>query len=116
MRTFKVKVKLKGKKIIERAILVDTGAVYSWISEKILNELGVKPKRRRRFKTITGSIVERDIGEVLMEIDREEATVPVVFAKENDAEVLGSTALEILGFEVDPIEKKLKKIEALLAL
>ncbi len=33
--------------------------------------------------------------------------IPVAFADEN-APVLGATALEILGFTVDPIEKRLQ--------
>ncbi|MEM2313084.1 MAG: hypothetical protein QXK12_07710 [Candidatus Nezhaarchaeales archaeon] len=40
----------------------------------------------------------------------------VVFAEKGDDEVLGVNALEGLRLEVDPVMKKLRKVEALLAL
>jgi predicted aspartyl protease len=69
-----------------------------------------------RFKTIEGKIIERDIGEAIIECLGEKATRIVVFARKDDAEVLGVDALEGLRLEVDPITKQLRKIEALLAL
>lgn len=39
-----------------------------------------------------------------------EGDVEVVFAEEGDAQVLGVTALEILGLEVDPVTGKLKYV------
>ena len=45
----------------------------------------------------------------------EKATRLVVFGEENDAQVLGTEALEGLGFEVDPTTKHLKKVEAFIA-
>jgi len=117
MGVFKVRVKIKkAGKVVERDLVVDNGSTLTWVNKDILLGLGVRPKRRKKFILITGEKVERDVGEVTIEIDGEEATVPVVFAQEHDKEVLGSTALEILGYEVDPIGKKLKKVEAFLAL
>ncbi len=117
MGVFKVRVKLKGAdREVERDLIVDNGSTLTWINKDILQSLGAKPKRRKKFILITGEKVERDIGEITIEIDGEEATIPVVFALENDKEILGNTALEILGYEIDPIEKKLKKIEAILTL
>mgnify|MGYP000150215628 CR=1 FL=1 len=117
MGVFKVKVKIKGiDREIERELIVDNGSTFTWINKDILLDLGIRPKRRKKFVLITGEKIEREVGEATIEIDGEEATVPVVFAWEHDKEVLGSTALEILGFKVDPIKKKLKKVEAFLAL
>jgi predicted aspartyl protease len=39
-----------------------------------------------------------------------EGDVEVVFAEKGDAEVLGVTALETLGLEVDPVTGKLKYV------
>lgn len=39
-----------------------------------------------------------------------------MFAENSDAEVLGLHALEGLGLEVDPVNKRLKEAEAILAL
>ncbi len=95
---------------------VDTGSTYTWIKSERLERLGIKPMTRWRFKTIEGRIVERDIGEAMIECMGEKATTIVVFAEERDAEVLGVYALEGLRLEVDPVTKQLRKIEALLAL
>ena len=97
-------------------LLVDTGSTYTWVSSATLERLNVKAKTTRKFKTIDGRLLERKIGEVLVEYMNEKATRMVVFADKGDAEVLGVDALEGLGLEVDPITKQLRKAEALLAL
>ncbi|WP_252900964.1 hypothetical protein [Vulcanisaeta sp. JCM 14467] len=71
---------------------------------------------RVRFRTIEGRVIERDIGEVIIESMGERATTIVVFAQEGDAEVLGAYSLEGLRLEVDPVTRQLKKVKALLAL
>ncbi len=105
-----------GKDFIELDITVDTGSIYTWIKRQKLEALGIKPTRKRRFKLINGDIIEREIGEAVIECLDEKATTIVVFAEERDAEVLGLHALEGLGLEVDSIENKIKKSEALIAL
>ena len=97
-------------------LLVDTGSTYTWVSSAMLERLGVKTRTVRRFKTIDGRLLNRKIGEVIIEYMDEKATRIVVFAEKGDAEVLGVDALEGLGLEVDPITKQLRKSEALLAL
>jgi len=97
-------------------LLVDTGSTYTWVSNAMLKILGVEAKTVRKFKTIDGRLLERSVGEVLVECLDEKATTIVVFAEKGDAEVLGVHALEGLGLEVDPTTKQLRKAEALLAL
>jgi clan AA aspartic protease len=97
-------------------LLVDTGSTYTWVSAEMLEKLGVEAKDTRKFRTIDGRLVEKKTSEVVMEYMNERATRKVVFAEKGDAEVLGVDALEGLGLEVDPITKRLKKAEALLAL
>jgi len=97
-------------------LLVDAGSTYTWVSNVVLERLNVEAKTARKFKTIDGRLLERKVGEVIMEYINEKATRMVVFADKGDAEVLGVDALEGLGLEVDPITKKLRKAEALLAL
>jgi len=97
-------------------LLVDTGSTYTWVSSVVLEKLNVEAKTARKFKTMDGRLLERKVGEVLIEYLNEKATRMVVFADKGDAEVLGVDALEGLGLEVDPITKQLRKAEALLAL
>jgi len=68
-------------KNLEVELLVDTGSTYSWIKRDKLEELGLKPMTRWKFKTIEGKIVERDIGEVVVECLGERATTVAVFAE-----------------------------------
>jgi predicted aspartyl protease len=48
-------------KVVE--VLVDTGTIYSVVERDLLQQLGVKPIERRRFR-VFGGYVERDVGEV----------------------------------------------------
>mgnify|MGYP000630870347 CR=1 FL=1 len=68
---------------------------------------------RRRFRTIENRIIERDVGEAVIECLDRKATSIVVFAEETDNKVLGLHALEGLGLEVDPITKRLRETEAI---
>ena len=100
----------------ELSLLVDTGATYSWLPRKFLEELGVRPSRRSGFKTIRGEVVVRDVGYVFVEYEGEVAPTTVVFAEEGDECVFGLHALESLGLEVDPVTRQVRRSEALKAL
>ncbi|MGB9760353.1 MAG: hypothetical protein ACPLZG_11045 [Thermoproteota archaeon] len=97
-------------------LLVDTGSTYTWIRHERLAKIGIKSMGRRGFRSIDNRIIERDIGEAIIECLGRRATTVVVFAEEKDNEVLGLHALEGLGLEVDPITRKLRESEAILAL
>jgi aspartyl protease family protein len=117
MGFLKVKVGLfnpaEPSKVVEVEALVDTGAIYSVVGRDLLQQLGVKPIERRRFK-VFGGYVERDVGEVGLVILGRRRTVPVVFGEEKDITVVGVTALEIFGLEVDVVRGVLREAELLL--
>ncbi|MGC9152879.1 MAG: hypothetical protein ACP5GY_04000 [Vulcanisaeta sp.] len=69
--------------------------------------------RKGRFLTFS-SYVERDVGGAIIEVMGRRGAVTVIFSEERDINVLGVTALETLGFEVDPIKGTLKETEQLL--
>lgn len=102
------------KKKREVELLVDTGAILTAIPRKILEELKIKPVGRRKLRVFGGQIVERDIGAMLIEYAEVYAGATVVFAEEKDTPVLGATALEALGYQVDPVTKQLKPTELLM--
>lgn len=93
--------------------VVDTGAIYSVIPRKVLSSLGVKPIERRRFRAF-GGYVERDVGEIGVEVMGRRRTVTVIFGESDDMIVLGVTALEALGLEVDPVRGTLREAELLM--
>ncbi len=103
-------------KAMELELLMDTGSTYTWIWRKRLEDLGIKPIRRQRFRTIDNRVVERGVGEAVVEYLNRRATTIVVFAEDIDNEVLGLHALEGLGLEVDPVTKKLRETETILAI
>jgi len=113
-----VKVKIsnpvKADGMIALELLVDTGALYTVVSSERLEKIEIPRLGKRMFKTADGRIVERSIGEALMDLKGELRHVPIAFGEAGDVEALGFTALEIFGFEVDPITKELKPATLLL--
>jgi len=100
-------------RVLEVEGVVDTGAVYTVVRRDILESLGLRPLGRKRFKTF-GGYIERDVGEAGLFLTGERRTVPVIFGETEDAMVIGITALEIFGLEVDPVRGTLKEAELLL--
>jgi len=103
-------------KCVETELIVDTGNTYTWIKRERLEAIGVKPSKARKFRTIEGKTIEREVGEAVIECLGERAMSIVVFAERDDVEVMGVVALESLALEVDPVTQQLKKAESLLAL
>jgi len=91
-------------------LIVDTGSIFTWISRDVLKELNIRPRRVRHFKTIDGRIITREVGIATIKYEDFEGDVEVVFAEKDDAQVLGVTALETLGFEVDLVTGKLRYV------
>jgi len=98
------------------SMLVDTGASYTWVPDRLLRALGVHRLRQARLRLGDGRVVRRQLGEVLVEIMGNRATTVVVFAREGDATVLGVHALEGLALEVDPAREALRPMDYLLFL
>jgi predicted aspartyl protease len=100
---------------LDLELTVDVGSTYTWIRRERLESIGVRPSGTRRFRTIEGRTVEREVGEAVIECLGERAT-RVVFAEKDDVEVMGVEALEGLGLEVDPVTRQLRRSESMLAL
>jgi len=115
-----VKVKVKVRNIqtpkLEKEIelLADTGAIYTIIHRKQLQNLNIKPRGKRKFKTADGRIIQREVGLAEVEIKGESTHSTIVFGDEKDTQVLGVTTLEELGLQVDPVTGELKPLELLL--
>lgn len=113
MRMFEVKVKLANLAVPSRteevSLLVDTGATLSWVPRQLLEKLGVKPTAKLEFQLADGRLLQRDAGAALFTIDGDGKSlgIPIAFGGPGEESVLGATALEALGFMVDPVEKKL---------
>ena len=111
MGMFEVKVRLASLAAPDRSaevsLLVDTGATLSWIPRGVLEKLGATALSRLPFSLADGRQLERDVAAVLLMIDGRKAAVSVAFGEPGEEAVLGATALESLGFVVDPVSQKL---------
>lgn len=97
-------------------LVVDTGSTLTWIDGDTLRRLGYEPIQSRLFHTIKGEEIRREVCDATLECNGIRATVGTVFARPGEAQVLGVTALERMGLEVDPIRPALREIRAYLAL
>ena len=86
---------------------VDTGATLSWIPRNVIESLGITAEAEISFVLADGRELVRPVGPVKMTIDGRSLTLPVTFCEADEEAVLGVTALEVLGFAVDPLEMKL---------
>ena len=100
----------------ELELIVDTGSTLTWVPAEVLEGLGHQPVGKQRFRTVDGSTVERPVGDAPVECEGQRGFVGVVFGGPGDASLLGVTALERLGLEVNPSTGTLRKIDAYLAL
>ena len=94
-------------------VMVDTGATLSVLPASMLERLGIKRTGRRRFQGFGGPII-REVGIAGMSYADEVAGVTVVFGNEDDPPILGVTALEVLGFSVNPSEGTLSRVDMLI--
>jgi len=118
MGTTTVRVRIHNPATPERykevEVPVDTGAVYTVVKGEILQELGIRPLERRKFTLANGEKIERDIGGALYTVGGRGGYAPIVFGVGSDRPLLGATALEAMGLQVDPVSKRLKPTELFL--
>ncbi|MFZ5515146.1 MAG: hypothetical protein ACOY90_00815 [Candidatus Zhuqueibacterota bacterium] len=120
MGMFKKKVKISNSKnpnqFFEKDFWVDTGSLYSFVPEDYLERIDVEPSVTRKLILADGREDTRLLGFCDFQIEGLEGNIPcpVIFAPKNSLFLLGATALENFGVDVDPIQKKLKPILAVI--
>ena len=100
----------------EEQFWVDTGALYSFIPENLLENIGVEPSATRTLVLADGRQEKRLLGFCDFQIDGLEGSIPcpVVFSPKGSLLLLGATVLQNFGVEVDPINKRLRPILAVI--
>ena len=97
-----------GRKARVPKLLVDSGSECTWISERTLSKVGVKPvKKDVRFIMANGQPITRSIGFAILRIGKALTTDEVVFAQKGDLQLLGARTLEGMNLRVDSRRKKL---------
>jgi len=100
------------KKAWEGLFLVDTGAVDSLVPGKFLRKIGLAPKGERTYELADGSEVRLKITTGDLEFMGEVVGSTIIFGADDAEPVLGVTALESVGIEVDPRTQQLKRLPA----
>ena len=94
----------------EGLFLVDTGAIDSLVPRPQLEAIGLRPKGQRVYGLAYGSEVRLDITTADIEFMGEIVGGTIVFGAEDAEPLLGVTALESVGIEVDPRNQTLKRL------
>ena len=87
----------KSEKFADVEFLVDSGAIYSLMPGKILDELGIEPYKEMSFSLADGTTVKRKISSGYFEFEGEEG----------DTALLGATTLESIGLVLNPFTRTL---------
>jgi predicted aspartyl protease len=120
MGMFQVRVRVANPgdptRFFEENFWVDTGALYSFVPENRLHEIGVQPLRTRELILADGRRDRRLLGEAVLTVPQlnESLTCPVIFAPKDSLYLLGATALENFGVQADPITQQLRPIAAVI--
>ena len=94
--------------------LVDTSAFDSLVPRARLEAIGLKPRGRREYVLADGKPVSLDITTAEIEFEGEVVGGTIVYGDEGAEPLLGTTALDSGGFEVDPRNGGLKRLPAVL--
>jgi len=92
--------------------LVDSGAIDSLVPRDRLEAIGLRPKAQRTYELADGSEVRMDITTGDIEFMGEIVGGTIIFGDAGTEPILGVTALESVGIEIDPRNQKLKRMPA----
>ena len=106
-----------GSKGRRRSIrfLVDSGASYTVLPQRVWRALGLRPKRSLTFTLADGTEVRRKISECLIQYNGLDGHTPVVLGEPGDQPLLGVITLEILGLVLNPFTRRLQPMKLMMA-
>ncbi len=94
----------------EGLFLVDTGATDSLVPRQHLEAIGLKPEGQRTCEPADGTELKLDITVGRIEFMGEFVGGTIIFGRADAEPLLGVTALESVGIEVDPLNQRLKRL------
>lgn len=110
MGTFNWPIRLEsmdGEKSLEIEAMVDTGASYTIVPARLLNDLEIEIVDRITLVLADGRTVEYDMGEARATICGRSIPTLVVFGADDARALLGAYTLEGLRLAVDPAHGRL---------
>ena len=96
----------------EGLFLVDTGATDCLVPRPRLEGIGLRPKGQRVYELANGQEIKLDITTADVEFMGEIVGGTIIFGEPGSEPLLGVTALESVGIEVDPSNQRLKRLPA----
>ncbi len=96
----------------EGLFLVDTGATDSLVPRPHLEAIGLSPKGQRTYELADGREIKMDVTTGDIEFMGEIVGGTILFGEADTEPLLGVTALESVGIEVDPLNQRLKRLPA----
>ena len=111
----RVKEHRKSEKVAGVNFLVDSGAVYSLVPGKILDQLEIEPYKEMSFSLADGTTLQRKVCSAYFEFEGEGGPAPVIYGEEGDEPLLGATTLESLGLVLNPFTRTLHPMRMLMA-
>ncbi len=97
------------EKTWEGLFLVDPGAVDCLVPAQHLKAIGIEPRSKRKYELADGSEVKMGIAGAQVEFVGDTVWTTVIFGADDAEPILGVTALESVGIEVDPHSQRLKR-------
>jgi len=96
------------------SFLVDSGATYTLLPEKVWRAIDLAPKRVAAFTLADGTVVERKVSECHIALPQGDGHTPVILGELGDEALLGVVTLEILGLVLNPFTRELQPMRMLL--
>ncbi len=93
------------------SMLVDSGATYSLLPDKVWRAIGLEPKRSMSFRLADGTTMERKLSDCTIDVLAGSTPTPVILGEPDDDEaLLGWVTLEELGLVLDPFRRELRPL------
>ena len=90
--------------------LVDTGATDCLAPRKHLEAIGLTAQGQRAYGLADGSELRMDVTGAFIEFMGDFVAATIVMGDDDAEPLLGVTALESVGIEVDPVNQTLKRM------
>ncbi len=96
----------------EGLFLVDTGSIDCLVPRPYLEAIGLAPKAQRVYSLADGSEITMDVAVAGVEFMGNLVGATIVFGGEDSEPLLGVTALESAGVEIDPGSQSLRQLRS----
>ena len=103
---------LQGQNFQSVEVEADTGSTSTALPREMLLALGVPVQTSVQSRLAVGSIQVVDIGQATIRLGGREFSTTVIFAEEEEPNLLGVIALEEVLFAVDPVNGELIPVVA----